>query len=297
MPKRAIGSFYLVATATGWALGWSAMKLLMRDWPPLFSRGVAGIAACLILAIIAVCSGESLYVPRKAIPRLLFAAFTNVFAWMGFSTLTIKWLNVGEGVLIVFTMPIWATLFAWPLLGTRPTTRGVVALVLGLAGVGVLLGSHGFSMDGGKLLGVLFALGAAVFFALGTTLNRSPLPLSAVVLVMWQVGLGCLPMVILGLVFEKPDFGALTATGWAALAYTVVVGMTICYLTWFATLRYLPPAMASTGMLLVPLIGVVSAALIFGEPLGWREATAMALTLGGVTLALQSSCRLCEKSH
>jgi drug/metabolite transporter (DMT)-like permease len=295
MPKRAIGSLYLVATATGWALGWSAMKLLMRDWPPLFSRGVAGIAASLILAIIAVCSGESLYVPRKAIPRLLFAAFTNVFAWMGFSTLTIKWLNVGEGVLIVFTMPIWATLFAWPLLGTRPTTRGVVALVLGLAGVGVLLGSHGFSMDGGKLLGVLFALGAAVFFALGTTLNRSPLPLSAVVLVMWQVGLGCLPMVILGLVFEKPDFGALTATGWAALAYTVVVGMTICYLTWFATLRYLPPAMASTGMLLVPLIGVVSAALIFGEPLGWREATSMALTLGGVTLALQSSCRLCEK--
>jgi drug/metabolite transporter (DMT)-like permease len=155
MPKRAIGSLYLVATATGWALGWSAMKLLMRDWPPLFSRGVAGIAASLILAIIAVCSGESLYVPRKAIPRLLFAAFTNVFAWMGFSTLTIKWLNVGEGVLIVFTMPIWATLFAWPLLGTRPTTRGVVALVLGLAGVGVLLGSHGFSMDGGKLLGVL----------------------------------------------------------------------------------------------------------------------------------------------
>jgi drug/metabolite transporter (DMT)-like permease len=287
--RRAIGSFYLVATATGWGLGWSAMKLLMRDWPPLFSRGVGGIAASLILAIIAVRSGERLDVPRKAIPRLLFAGFTNVFAWMGFSTLTIKWLNVGEGVLLVFTMPIWATLFAWPLLGTRPTTRGVVALLLGLAGVGVLLGGHGFSMDGGKLLGVLFALGAAVFFALGTTLNRAPLPLSGVVLVMWQVGLGCLPMVILGLVFEKPDFGALTATGWAALTYTTVVGMTICYLTWFATLRYLPPAMASTGMLLVPLIGVVSAALIFGEPLGWREATSMALTLGGVTLALQNS--------
>ena len=96
-------------------------------------------------------------------------------------------------------------------------------------------------------------------------------------------------MVILGLVFEKPDLGALTPTGWAALAYTTVVGMTICYLTWFTTLRYLPPAMASTGMLLVPLIGVVTAALIFGEPLGWKEAASMALTLGGVTLALQNS--------
>ena len=86
--------------------------------------------------------------------------------------------------------------------------------------------------------------------------------------------------------FERPNFGALTPTGWAALIYTVVVGMTICYLTWFATLRYLPPATASTGMLLVPLIGVESAALIFGEPLGWRQATSMTLTLGGVSLAL-----------
>lgn len=33
------------------------------------------------------------------------------------------------------------------------------------------------------------------------------------------------------------------------------------------TLRRLPPTSASTGMLLVPVIGVVSAALILGEPL------------------------------
>jgi drug/metabolite transporter (DMT)-like permease len=287
--RRAIGSLCLVATATGWAFGWSAMKLLLRDWPPLFSRGVAGVAASLILAIIAISSGERLSVPRKSVPRLLFAAFTNVFAWMGFSTLTMKWLNVGEGVLLVFTMPIWATLFAWPFLGTRPTTSGVAALGLGLAGVVVLLGGHGFSMDAGKLVGVAFALGAAVFFALGTTLNRSPLPIPRVASVMWQVGLGCLPLVILGLIFEKPSFGALTPLGWAGLIYSIVVGMSTCYLTWFATLRYLPPAMASTGMLLVPLIGVVSAAVIFGEPLGWRQATSVALTLGGVTLALRNS--------
>ncbi|MGL4488455.1 MAG: hypothetical protein ACRCU5_03320, partial [Rhizobiaceae bacterium] len=36
---------------------------------------------------------------------------------------------------------------------------------------------------------------------------------------------------------------------------------------WFVTLRRLPPTSASTGMLLVPVIGVVSAALILGEPL------------------------------
>jgi drug/metabolite transporter (DMT)-like permease len=40
-------------------------------------------------------------------------------------------------------------------------------------------------------------------------------------------------------------------------------------------------------MLLVPVIGVVSAAFIFGEPLGLREIGSMVLTFGGVTLALQ----------
>ena len=38
--------------------------------------------------------------------------------------------------------------------------------------------------------------------------------------------------------------------------------------------------------LLTPLVGVVAAALALGEPLGAREALALALTLGGVALAL-----------
>jgi hypothetical protein len=35
--------------------------------------------------------GESLKAPRATVPRLVFAAFTNVFAWMGFSSLRMKW--------------------------------------------------------------------------------------------------------------------------------------------------------------------------------------------------------------
>ena len=68
-----------------------------------------------------------------------------------------------------------------------------------------------------------------------------------------------------------------------------LVPMGLCCLTWFETLRRLPPSSASTGMLLVPLIGVISAALILGEPLSLREVVAMVLTLGGVTLALQKA--------
>ena len=287
---RRTGLLCLAVTAFGWGVNWPVMKALLREWPPLSARGWAGVTAALGLAVLAASRGERLAVPRRAVGRLLLAAAANVTAWMGLATLCMLWLSVAEGALLVYTMPIWAALLAWPVLGERPTARGLAALALGVCGIAVLLGAR---VDGGpalgpeKLPGVLLALGAAVLFALGAvTARRSPLALPPLSSVAWQVGLGCLPMVIAGLLFERPDPHALTAVGWAAMAYMAVVPMGVCYLTWFAALKRLSPATASVATLLTPLVGVVAAALALGEPLGAREALALALTLGGVALAL-----------
>jgi drug/metabolite transporter (DMT)-like permease len=52
-------------------------------------------------------------------------------------------------------------------------------------------------------------------------------------------------------------------------------------------LRRLPAATAAIGTLTVPIIDIIAAAMMLGEPLGIREALAMMLTLAGVALALQ----------
>ena len=63
--------------------------------------------------------------------------------------------------------------------------------------------------------------------------------------------------------------------------------MGVCYLAWFAALRRLPAATAAIGTLTVPIIGIIAAAMMLGEPLGIREALAKMLTLAGVAFALQ----------
>lgn len=286
---RAKGLQFLLITAIGWGLNWPAIKFLLQEWPPLFARGLAGVLAAALLAGVALARGERLRLPPRDLPRMALAAFTNVFAWMGFTTIAMQWLTVGEGAMLVYTMPIWATLFAWPLRGTRPGPLGLAALGLGFAGIALLLGVDAFHLGPDKALGVGLALFSAMAFALGTILNRAPVALSPIGVVVWQVGLGCAPMLLLGLAFEHPHIGALSVAGAAAFIYMALVPMGVCYLSWFAAIELLPPAIAATGTLLVPVIGVVSAALLLGEGLGARQWLALALTIAGVALALREN--------
>lgn len=285
--ESGLGHLLLMITACGWGLNWAVLKFVLHDWPPLFARGSAGLLGAIGLAIVARLRGESLSIPKGARTSVAFAASINVFAWMGFTALSLNWLKVSEGALIAYSMPIWAMLIAWPLLGQRPKAQSLLALALGIAGIAILMGGPGFDID--KVPGILFGLAAAVLFALGTVRgSRPPPPIPFITLTAWQVALGCLPMVVLGLLLERPNIMALSSTGLLGLAYMAAGPMAICYLTWFGALKRLPTSVAATAMLLVPIIGTVSAVPLLGDSLGMREAIAAALTLSGVGLALRN---------
>jgi len=283
--SQTAGKALLLVTALGWGLNWSVLKFVLHDWPPLFARGTAGLLGALCLALLAKARGDSLAVPREARAPLVVAASINVSAWMGFTALALNWLKVSEGALIAYSMPIWAMMFAWPLLGARPTRRSLVALGLSITGMVVLMGGPEFTTA--KLPGVLFAFAAAVLFALGTVKARKPVAMPGPAVAAWQVGLGCLPMVILGLVLEQPHIASLSAQGALGLAYMAIGPMALCYLTWFGALRRLPTAVAATSMLIVPVVGTLTAVPLLGETLGLREMFAIALTISGVALALR----------
>jgi len=284
------GKLMLVALGFCWGLTWPAMRFALDEIPPFSMRvvtlGLGGGA----LMLYAKLNGCSLAIGGwKDAAHLVVSSILNVLSFSVLSVVAMLFAATGRVAMLAYTMPIWAMLLAWPALGERPTIRGLIALLLGVFGLGLLFGGEELSFGADKLLGIALALSCAILFALGNVLNRKPLPMPPLVVVAWQVGLGCAVMLVLGIAFEHPNVGAITPVGLACFVYMTLVPMGLCYLTWFETLRRLPPTSASTGMLLVPVIGVVSAAFILGEPLGLREVAAMALTLGGVTLALQKA--------
>lgn len=287
-PVRLIGLGCLVVTAFGWGLNWPATKFLLEQCPPLTARGIAGLVAGLALAGIALARGETLTVPPRLRLRLVASALLNVSAWMGLTTLSLLWLNAGEAATLAYTMPVWAALLAWPILRERLGLHRIMALVLGISGVAVLLGGNVFHAETDKLPGVAIALTAAMLFALGTVLSkRWPLVMDPIAMTAWQVGIGCTVLLVASLVLEHPHLLEMHWFGWAALTYTAVVSLGICYLMWFAALRRLEASTAAIGTLLTPIVGVLASAIALGEPLLLPQFVSLALVVSGIMLAVR----------
>lgn len=280
------GLMFLAITSIGWGFNWPVTKFLLGELPPLTLRGVTGVLGALLLALLAVLSGQGLRVPGAMWPRLLTAAALNVTGWMVLMGLALLWLPASEAALIAYTMPVWASIIAWPVLGERPTVPRTLGLVLAFAGLGSIMGGNGIAASAAKLPGIIMVLVGAFGFALGTVLSKKyPIQLPPLTAAAWQIGIGCLPISIVGLLIETTHLSNVTPLGWWLLVYSVVGQFCIAYVSWFAALARLPASVAAIGTMAVPVIGVVASALALGEPLGAGQIAGLVFTLAAVVLA------------
>jgi drug/metabolite transporter (DMT)-like permease len=285
----ATGIMLALTSSLGWGLNWPITKYALEQWPPFSVRGLAGVAGAILLALYASARGISLRVPRDQWLALGVFSFLNVCLWMAVMGYALVYLPASEATVVAYTNPLWTALLAWPLLGERMTPKRVVALLMAFAGLVLLFGGTGISATMAKLPGILLALLGAIGFAFGTIfLKKYPIQLPGTTAATWQIGLGCLPVALAGIVFERPDVAALNAGGWAAMAYGAVGQFCIAYVAWFAALERLPASVAATVTMLAPVIGVTVSAAWLGEPLGAAKIAALALTIAGVVLATRS---------
>ena len=283
------GLVFLAITSVGWGFNWPITKFLLGFLPPLTLRGTTGVIGASLLALLALMRSQSLHVPRAQWPRLVVAAILNVGCWMVLMGFALVYLPASEAALIAYTMPVWAQALAWPILGERPNLLRVLALLMAFAGLSAILGANGFAASMAKLPGIVMALGGALGFAAGTVLAKKwPLRLPPVSAAAWQIGIGCLPVAIVGLLIEKSEIAGLSAFDWLMFGYSTVVQFCVAYVAWFAALARLPASVAAIGTMAVPVIGVSASAIALHEPLGIGQIAALVFTLGAVALATQS---------
>ncbi len=193
--------------------------------------------------------------------------------------------GAGKTAVLIFTMPIWTLLMAWPLLGER--IRGRQWGVAATAAVGLLLIIAPWNLHTtlfSKFLGVM----AALCWAGGNILIkrlRSRHPVDLLVLTTWQLIIGAVLLVGLATVVAEPP------TKWGGtfigiLAYMSVVSTGLCWFLWVYILDRLPAWEASLSVLGIPVVAIVSSRLTFAEPFAASEIGGILLI--GTSLALLS---------
>jgi drug/metabolite transporter (DMT)-like permease len=284
------GLAFLTITSVAWGGSWPVAKYLLNELPPMTMRGTTGLVGAALLAALALLRGQSLRVSPDMWVRIVVTAFFNVTCWMVFIGFALLWLPAGEAALIAYTMPIWASIIAWPILGERPTALRTVALLAAFAGLAAIMGGNGITASKEKLPGILLALGGAIGFALGTVVTKKlPARTPPLAFAAWQIWIGSFPVAIVGLSVETTDLHAVTQLGWILLVYLTLMQFCVAYVSWFAALARLPASVASIGTMAVPVIGVATSALALNEKLGWGQIAALVFTLVGIALATNGS--------
>ena len=224
----------------------------------------------------------------RQLVRLVFLGFVlnKAFEYAGLSMSTAV-----DVALLIATESIFTAMLSWIVLDEAVTASGVAALMVGLAGVYLVVarglvpdlsGPSGVNRIVGDLL-VIFALMFEAGYTVGgkASLERiPPLLLTAFSvagsLVVW-IPAGAIAMTIGGV----PH---MTLQIWLAIGYMAAFATVGGYWMWFRGLSVIDASSAAPFLFIQPLLGAALGVILLGESLTWATLVGAALILASLTI-------------
>lgn len=271
----------LIVLSVTWGYTWVASKQALAYSPPFSfaAERCVGGALALLLALKLMRKPLTLVAPRQT----LAIGLTQVAGFMLFQTWALVEGGPGKTAVLIFTMPIWTLLIAWPVLGER--VRGKQWLAAGCTLGGLLLIISPWDAHT-NLFSDFLGVMAALCWAIGTVLVkrlRSQQPVDLLSLTTWQMLIGSVPLILLA--WWIPE----RATDWSAvyiglLTFISVISTALGWLLWIYILDRLPAWEASLSVLGTPVVAILTSRLLLGEDFALSEMAGILLIGCGLAL-------------
>ena len=279
--RRWLPPLALIVLSLTWGYTWVLAKQGLAYAPPFAfaAERCVGGALALLLALKLLGRPLKLVAPGPTIA----IGLTQVAGFMMFQTWALVEGGPGKTAVLIFTMPIWTLLMAWPILGERIRGNQWLAALSTLAGLVLII--EPWDMHS-SLFSKFLGLMAALCWATGTILIkrlRSTRQVDLLTLTTWQMILGAIPLILLALIVPEP------ATEWSVsymgiLAFMSIASTALCWWLWVYILDRVPAWEASLSILGTPVIAILSSRLTFGEEFKTLEVTGILLIGGGLAL-------------
>jgi len=273
-----------LATLLGWGFSWPIMKLALHDIPPIWLAVSRVSIGTFTLFIILIISGKKFWLTRKDIPLLLSVGLLQMGLFMLLVTVGLQYVEAGRSAILVYTTPLWVTPIAVFIFKEPLHKLTLLGLVIGLLGVFCLFNPLTFNWhDKAALTGnILLLLAAFVWACVILHVRFGTQHRSALELAPWQLLLATIFLVIMGCLLEPAPH---INWSWPLIMKISYIGFVATAFAFWGAIeisRRLPAITTSLIFLGVPIIGLISSAIILGEKITTNTVMAVILILSGL---------------
>ena len=269
----------MLATIVLWAYSWIVMKQVLAWAGPFDFAALRYLLGAAVLFAALLLSRRSLRPPPLG-PTIVIG-LCQTAAFQGLEQWALLDGGAGHVALLAYTMPFWAVLLAWLMLGDRPTPRHWLGLALAAAGLLCIIEPWRAM---GSAVSTALAIAGGLTWAAGTVLSkrlfRSHAP-DVLSLTAWQMLAGGVALGVTALVMPQRPI----VWNWAfigGLAYSVVLASAAAWWLWSIVLQRLSTTVASVSSLGVPVLSVLLAWWLLHERPSPLEAVGIVFVLLGL---------------
>jgi drug/metabolite transporter (DMT)-like permease len=261
-----------------WGYTWVAVKVALADCPPFTLAALRMAPGGLLLLVLVAVLRRPL--KPKAVLLTMALGLTQGSGFVGLTVWALVSGAAGRTSILANTWQFWIPLMAWPLLGERLRRQGWLAILLGIAGLVLII--EPWSLRGVK--SSVLVLAASFCWAVGAIVAkviRRHHEVDLLSLTAWQGLFGSVPLVVVALAVDR---GLPQWTGsfiWS-YGFALLISTVVCGVLWLYVLRALPAGIASLGTMATPVVGLLASWAQLGERPSLIEAAGMVLILGGL---------------
>ncbi|MFL5618114.1 MAG: DMT family transporter [Gemmatimonadaceae bacterium] len=272
----------LAALATVWGGSYFFIRVAVPSFGPAALVALRVVIGGLLLWGIARALRRPLEV-RRHLPRLAILGLLNAaLPYMLISAAELH-LTASFAAILGATVPLFAAAFGARLLGERLSAARLGGLLLGIAGVGVMVGWGPMALDRTTVLSVLAMLVASASYASSGIYTKLKLKgVSTYSLALGQQIGAFVWLAVPGAVLMPRHAPSPAALG--SLLALGALSTGVAYLLFFKLLERVGPTKTTTVTYLIPIVGMLAGALVLDEPLTSGMFVGLVLVLASVLL-------------
>ena len=215
---------------------------------------------------------------KKQVPLLLISGAAMGINWILLFE-AYKYTTVSLATLSYYLAPVIVTAVCPILFKERLTSKQILCFVLATLGL-VLITGIGSMGTGTDIIGILFALSAAVFYSAVILLNKSIKDVAGIHRTFLQFLAAIVILIPYVLITDGITLGNLDGIGWLNLLIIGLVHTGLAYCMYFSSLKELPGQQAAILSYIDPLVAVLISVTVLGESMTVTQLIGGILILG-----------------